>query len=247
MFVSRSTILAILALPAGAIGYAVASAILSGLAPIGETRDLLLRIVPLLVGGLCMVPFLLPVFDRVAKRDLAARRAQRANMARRTVGIDAGTQSGHSRDSAGSQDTTAMLDSMKATRGATDQSSLLLVAAFFGIPPTGEIMQHLTGAGRSVLHRVKNGGKLGSAEERAHLEVLAAFVRELREYLTHTMGSSSPDAAELERWLAAGQVEVGARTYRPIDALADRKLAIGALNTLRATLEGGLDVTHRSA
>jgi hypothetical protein len=35
-------------------------------------------IVPLFVAGLCMVPFLLPLFDRMAKRDLAAHRAQQA-------------------------------------------------------------------------------------------------------------------------------------------------------------------------
>lgn len=98
-------------------------------------------------------------------------------------------------------------------------------------------MQQLTGKGSSVLDRVKNGGKLGSADDRAHLEVLAAFVRELHAYLAHALGSRSSDAHGMERWLAAGQVEVGARTYRPIEALADRHLAVGALNTLRATLD----------
>jgi len=225
MFVRRSTILAILALPAGAIGFAIASAILAGLAPPDGTWDVLYLFVPLFVAGLCMVPFLRPMFDRLAKRDLAAHRAH------------IGTQSGYGRDATGSHGTTVMLESLKATKGATDQSSLLLVAAFFGIPPTGEIMQHLTGAGRSVLHRVKNGGNLGSSDDRAHLEVLAAFVREVHPYLAQSMGSSSPDAPELERWLAAGQLEVGTRTYRPIDALADRELAIGALNTLRATVD----------
>ena len=244
MFVRRSTILAILALPAAAIGYAVASLILSGLGLSDGAREVPDVIVPLFVAALCAVPFLLPLFDRVAKRDLAARRASLARTGPSSVTIDSGTPSGYGRDSTGSHGTTAILESMKATRGATDQSSLLLVAAFFGIPPTGEIMQHLTGAGSSVLHRVKNGGKLGSAEDRAHLEVLAAYVRELDGYLTISMGSSSPDASELERWLAAGQVEVGARTYRPIDALADRELAISALDTLRATVDRRLEATH---
>ena len=131
----------------------------------------------------------------------------------------------------------AILESVKATHEATDQTSLLMVARFFGVPPTGDIMQQLTGKGSSVLDRVKNGGKLGSAEDRAHLEVLAAFTRELSGYLTRAMGPSSPDAPGMERWLAAGQVEVGARTYRPIEALANRELAVGALNTLRATLD----------
>ena len=131
----------------------------------------------------------------------------------------------------------AMLESVKASQEATDQSSLLTVARFFGVPPTGDVMQQLTGKGSSVLDRVKNGGKLGSTEDRAHLEVLAAFARELSSYLNRAMGPSSPDALGMERWLAAGQVEVGARTYRPIEALADRELAAGALNTLRATLD----------
>jgi hypothetical protein len=132
---------------------------------------------------------------------------------------------------------TTVLESVKATQAATDQSSLLAVAHFFGVPPTGEVMQRLTGKGSSVLDRVKNGGKLGSADDRAHLEVLAAFVRELNGYLATAMGTSSPDAHGMERWLAAGEVEVGARTYRPIEALADRTLAVGALNTLRSTLD----------
>lgn len=132
---------------------------------------------------------------------------------------------------------TAVLDSIQATKGATDQSALLSVARFFGVPPTGDVMQRLTGKGSSVLDRVKSGGKLGSADDRAHLEILAAFVRELESYLTRAMGSRSPDAHGMDRWLVAGQVEVGARILRPIEALSDRDLAVGALNTLRATLD----------
>ncbi len=131
----------------------------------------------------------------------------------------------------------AVLDSIQRTRDATDQRSLLVVARFFGIAPTGEVMQRLTGKGSSVLDRVKNGGNLGSADDRSHLQVLAAYVHELESYLTHTMGPSSPDARGMERWLAGGEVEVGARSFRPIDALSDRDLAVGALNTLRATLD----------
>lgn len=131
----------------------------------------------------------------------------------------------------------AILESVRATQEATDQTSLLTIARFFGVPPTGDVMQQLTGKGSSVLDRVKNGGKFGSAEDRAHVEVLAAFVRELSGYLTRALGPSSPSAPGMDRWLAAGRVEVGARTFRPIEALSDRELAIGALNTLRATLD----------
>ncbi len=131
----------------------------------------------------------------------------------------------------------AVIESIQVVQGATDQTSLLTVARFFRVPPTGEVMQKLTGKGSSVLERVKNGGKLGSADDRAHLEVLAAFVRELGGYLARAMGPRDDSGFGMERWLAGGQVEVGARIYRPIDALSDRDLAVGALNTLRATLD----------
>ena len=74
--VSRPTLLAILSLPAAAIGYAVTTAILSAVLPVrGGPADLLFIFVPLLVAGLCMVPFLIPFVDRLAKRDLEAHRA----------------------------------------------------------------------------------------------------------------------------------------------------------------------------
>ena len=40
--------------------------------------DFLLLIVPLFIAALCMVPFVLPLFDQMAKRDLAAHRAEQA-------------------------------------------------------------------------------------------------------------------------------------------------------------------------
>lgn len=53
--------------------------ILSGFDLPEGARAFLLMIVPLFVAGLCMVPFLLPLFDRMAKRDLAAYRAQQVD------------------------------------------------------------------------------------------------------------------------------------------------------------------------
>ena len=67
-----------LALPAGAIGYAVATAILTRLGVAEGVGNLILLFVPLFVAGLCMVPFLVPLFDSMAKRDLAAIQARRA-------------------------------------------------------------------------------------------------------------------------------------------------------------------------
>ena len=76
---SRPTLLAILSLPAAAIGYAVSTAILTSVLPVrGGPADLLLIFVPLLVAGLCMVPFLIPFVDRMARRDLEAHRAATA-------------------------------------------------------------------------------------------------------------------------------------------------------------------------
>ena len=74
------TIVLALSLPAGLIGWFVGSAALQGLLP-GNTGILAL-FVPLLVAGLCMMPFLIPWLDRKAKADLAEiqeRRAREAN------------------------------------------------------------------------------------------------------------------------------------------------------------------------
>ena len=75
---SRPKLFVLLALPAGAIGYAVATAILSGLDLAGGVRNALLLFVPLFVAGLCMLPFFIPLFDAMAKRDLAEIQARRA-------------------------------------------------------------------------------------------------------------------------------------------------------------------------
>jgi hypothetical protein len=71
-------ILAILSLVAAAIGYAVAVAILSALPLPKGLADLLIIFVPLFIAGLCMVPFLVPLVDRMAKRDLEAHRTSSA-------------------------------------------------------------------------------------------------------------------------------------------------------------------------
>lgn len=71
-------ILAILSLPAAAIGYFVSRALLSSLPLPSGLADLVLAFVPLLIAGLCMVPFIAPLLDRQAKRDLEAHRARSA-------------------------------------------------------------------------------------------------------------------------------------------------------------------------
>ena len=75
---SRPTLLAILSLPAAAIGYAVTATILTSALPREGLAELLVIFLPLFVAGLCMVPFLIPFVDRMAKRDLEAHRAAAA-------------------------------------------------------------------------------------------------------------------------------------------------------------------------
>ena len=54
------------------VGAAVVNAILPG------NTGVLALFVPLLVAGLCMMPFLIPYLDRKAKADLAAHRREEA-------------------------------------------------------------------------------------------------------------------------------------------------------------------------
>jgi hypothetical protein len=75
---TRTKVIALLALPAGIAGYLVTGMILSGLDLPDGLSGLLLIFVPLLVAGLCMLPFLLPLVDAMAKRDLAAIEAEKA-------------------------------------------------------------------------------------------------------------------------------------------------------------------------
>ena len=76
---SRPTLLAILSFPAAVIGYAVTAAVLTSVLPSNEgLGGVLLIFLPLFVAALCMVPFLIPYLDRMAKRDLAAHRAATA-------------------------------------------------------------------------------------------------------------------------------------------------------------------------
>ena len=76
--ISRPMILAVLSLPAAVIGYTVTAAILSALKLPAGIAELALIFVPLFVAGLCMVPFIAPLVDQMAKRDLAAHRAEEA-------------------------------------------------------------------------------------------------------------------------------------------------------------------------
>ena len=70
--------LAILSLPAAVLGYFLSAALLSSLPLPGGLAELVVLFVPVLIAGLCMVPFIIPIVDRQAKRDLEAHRASMA-------------------------------------------------------------------------------------------------------------------------------------------------------------------------
>jgi hypothetical protein len=72
------TILLILSLPVGLVAYNAAVGVLQALPLSDQARQLLLVLAPLFFAGLVMVPFIVPFFDRMAKRDLAAHRERQA-------------------------------------------------------------------------------------------------------------------------------------------------------------------------
>jgi hypothetical protein len=82
------TILAVASLPAGLAGYLLGAAAIRALLP-GAADGVLMLFLPLLVAGLCMLPFLVPFLDRKAKADLATHRAQVAAEAAATAGTGA--------------------------------------------------------------------------------------------------------------------------------------------------------------
>jgi hypothetical protein len=71
------TLLLILSLPVGVLGYALGARFISDMALPEATGAFAVLIVPLFIAGLFMMPFIIPFFDRKAKADLAEyRRSQ---------------------------------------------------------------------------------------------------------------------------------------------------------------------------
>lgn len=66
------TILLLLSFPAGILGYALGAQVMSALPLPDGMQGFLVLFAPLFIAGLCMLPFLVPFFDRMARRDLAA-------------------------------------------------------------------------------------------------------------------------------------------------------------------------------
>jgi hypothetical protein len=69
---TKAKILAIVSLPAGLVGYLVAGTVITNAGLQGAVGGLLFVFVPLFIAGLCMIPFIAPLLDEMAKRDLAA-------------------------------------------------------------------------------------------------------------------------------------------------------------------------------
>ncbi len=70
-------ILFALSLPVGLLGYGLGVTLVTALLP-DQANGVLVLFIPLFIAGLCMMPFVIPFFDRKAKRDLAAHRAEEA-------------------------------------------------------------------------------------------------------------------------------------------------------------------------
>jgi hypothetical protein len=66
----------VLAVPAGILGFAIGTRVVAALPVPPELRGIVELVVPVFVGGLFMLPFVVPFFDRMAKRDLAAHRRE---------------------------------------------------------------------------------------------------------------------------------------------------------------------------
>lgn len=117
-------------------------------------------------------------------------------------------------------------------RGTSVKQDVLDVARFFDLPPTGQLMVELTRTSSKTLDRAI---KDDPVEYRAHLRVVADFVREARTYL---FGVSSwddwtdQDQIDMRAWLDNGQISLDGRVHSPHQVLADERLARRALGEL---------------
>jgi hypothetical protein len=69
-------VMLVLSVPAGIVGFVVGSRIVAALSMPADISGIVELLGPLLLGGLFMLPFVVPFFDRMAKRDLAAHRRE---------------------------------------------------------------------------------------------------------------------------------------------------------------------------
>jgi hypothetical protein len=66
-------VLLVIAVPVAVLAYGATAGLLGMLDLPDGLRGLVLLFVPLLVGGLCAIPFIAPTFDHLAKQALADR------------------------------------------------------------------------------------------------------------------------------------------------------------------------------
>ena len=64
--------LLVLSLPAGFVGYLIGGWLVAAIPLPSGLTGIAQLFIPLFIAGLCMVPFVAPALDRMAKRDLAA-------------------------------------------------------------------------------------------------------------------------------------------------------------------------------
>lgn len=67
-------VLLVLSLPAGLVGFVLGARLVAAMSLPSGINGIAELFIPLFIGGLCMLPFLIPFFDRMAKRDLEAHR-----------------------------------------------------------------------------------------------------------------------------------------------------------------------------
>jgi hypothetical protein len=83
-------VLLVLSLPAGFVGFVLGSRLVAAMSLPSGVNGIAELFIPLFIAGLVMLPFLIPFFDRMAKRDLEAhRRDVAAGLATTDVTIEA--------------------------------------------------------------------------------------------------------------------------------------------------------------
>jgi hypothetical protein len=124
-------------------------------------------------------------------------------------------------------------------RQGRDADKVRAIAAFFELEPDSAEMAELTGLSASSLGRLRRGQvERPRPQASAHIAVLAAFADEAAEFLDRMTGGDTPaSAGSMRDWLHSGWVRTSRGRCRPIEALADRELAVEALNELRQAAE----------
>lgn len=111
-----------------------------------------------------------------------------------------------------------------------------VIARFFGIKKTGNVMAALTGATSSSLWRAGQDSQ-ASGRVAGRIAILAALALEMQKYLVEmSMASKAepPQGADMYRWLMSGRMETPAGPRRPLEVLSDPEGVALALAEIRA-------------